>query len=74
MAMKIWKSVSLGITIEIDYDKCVGTGKCIEECPSEVFALEDGKAICPGVDDCIECCVCVEACPEEAITHSSCAE
>jgi NAD-dependent dihydropyrimidine dehydrogenase PreA subunit len=74
MAMKIWKSVSLGITLEIDYDKCQGHGKCVEECPGEVFELEDHKSTCPGIDDCIECCACIDACPESAIKHSSCEE
>ena len=72
MAIKLWKSISLGLKIEIDYDKCKGSGKCVEECPSEVFEIVDGKATCPGVDDCIECCACVEFCPENAISHSSC--
>jgi NAD-dependent dihydropyrimidine dehydrogenase PreA subunit len=54
MAIKLWKSDSLGITIEIDYDKCKGHGNCLEECPSEVFYLVDDKATCPGIDDCIK--------------------
>ena len=72
MAIKLWKSDTLGISIEIDYDKCAGHGNCVEECPSEVFDVVDGKATCPGVNDCIECCACVEACLESAIKHSSC--
>lgn len=72
MAIKLWKSDSLGITIEIDYDKCKGHGTCVEECPSEVFDLVEDKATCPGIDDCIECCACVESCPEDAIKHSTC--
>lgn len=72
MAIKTWKSDESDVTIEIDYDKCKGHGNCVDECPSEVFKLVDGKATCPGIDDCIECCVCVEGCPESAIKHSSC--
>ena len=69
MAMKVWKSDTLGLTIEIDYEKCKGHGNCVTECPAEVFDLEDDKATCPGIDDCIECCACVEACPEGALNY-----
>ena len=72
MTEKLWNSELLGLSIKIDYDECKGHGNCIDECPSDVFALENDKAICPGIDDCIECCACVEACPETAIIHSSC--
>jgi NAD-dependent dihydropyrimidine dehydrogenase PreA subunit len=74
MVKKIWNSISLNLNIEIDYEKCKGHGKCVDECPSEVFDVVDGKAIAPGVDDCIDCCACVEACPENAVKHSSCTD
>jgi NAD-dependent dihydropyrimidine dehydrogenase PreA subunit len=72
MAIKTWKSDELGITIEIDYDKCEGYAECVSVCPSDVFEVVDGKATAPNIDDCIECCACVEACPANAIKHSSC--
>ena len=72
MAIRIWKSSLLGVTIEIDYEKCKGHGKCVEECPSEVFDVVASKATCPAIDDCVECCACVDTCPENAIKHSSC--
>ncbi len=60
------------MTIKVDYDKCDGTATCVEDCPTDVYELEDGKAVAPRVDDCIECCLCVESCPNDAIEHSSC--
>jgi NAD-dependent dihydropyrimidine dehydrogenase PreA subunit len=70
--MKAWKSDLLGITIEIDHDKCKGHSRCVDECPSDVFVLADNKSICISIDDCVECCVCTDACPEAAIKNSSC--
>ncbi|KAA0000736.1 MAG: ferredoxin family protein [Thermoplasmata archaeon] len=58
--------------IKIDYDKCNGAAKCVEDCPVDVYELVDGKAAAPKIDDCIECCVCVSSCPNGAIEHSSC--
>ncbi|MFP4170116.1 MAG: ferredoxin family protein [Methanomassiliicoccales archaeon] len=72
MAVKKWSSEELGLDIEIDYDLCVGHGDCVEECPTDVYELQDGKAVVVDIDECIECCVCVDACPEGAIKHSSC--
>lgn len=59
-------------TIEIDEDKCIGAGECVNACPTSVFELVDGKAHAVNVSDCSECCACVDACPTGAITHSSC--
>jgi NAD-dependent dihydropyrimidine dehydrogenase PreA subunit len=72
MTIKIFESKSLGLTIEIDHEKCQGHSNCVDECPSDVFELIDGKSACIAIDDCVECCVCVDACPEKAIKHSSC--
>lgn len=74
MVIKSWESESLGITIEIDYGKCKGSGKCVEECPSDVFLIVNDKCMCLTIDDCVDCCACVDACPEGAIKHSSCLE
>jgi NAD-dependent dihydropyrimidine dehydrogenase PreA subunit len=72
MTIKSWKSELLSLTIEIDYELCKGHGKCVTECPSDVFELINGKSACITIDDCVECCECVDACPENAIRHSSC--
>ena len=70
MSIKTWQGDD--VTIHVDYDRCSGHGECVDQCPSEVYELENGKAVPTGITDCIECCTCVEVCPENAITHSSC--
>ena len=72
MVVKTWKSDELGVTIEIDHDKCEGYAECVSVCPADVFEIVDEKATAPNVDECAECCACVEACPVNAIKHSSC--
>jgi len=72
LTVKKYESDALGITTEIDHDKCIGAGECVDVCPTEVFELVDGKATAPNIDECIECCACVEACPTQAIKHTSC--
>ena len=70
MAIKTWKSDA--VTIKVDNDKCKGHGECVDECPSEVYELQDDKTVPVQIDACIECCACVEGCPEGAIDHSAC--
>ena len=70
--MPEYKSDSLGITIEIDHEKCDGDGECVDICPAEVFEMQNEKSVVINIDECTECCACVEACPQEAIKHSSC--
>ena len=70
MAVKTWQNDD--VTIKVDYDKCKGLGDCAENCPGEVYDVEDGKAVAARIDDCVECCTCVQVCPELAIEHSSC--
>jgi len=52
---------------QVDEDKCVGCGLCVDVCPVEAITLEDDKA---KVDEnkCTECGQCVEECPNEAIS------
>lgn len=70
--VKKWTSATLGITIEIDYDKCTGVGECVRVCPTAVYKLENGKSVVENIDNCIQCCACVVACPRGAIKHSTC--
>ncbi len=49
-------------SIELLTAKCTGCGMCIEVCPHEVFALQDGKAIILDRDRCMECGACVNNC------------
>ena len=72
MAVKEYVSESLGITIKVDLELCNGASECIEICPTDVYELQDGKAVAVNIDDCTECCLCVDACPQKALVHSSC--
>ncbi|MBE0524368.1 MAG: 4Fe-4S binding protein [Methanosarcinales archaeon] len=70
--MAVKKYEANGIVIEIDLDKCMGAGECVDVCPVEVFELVDEKSTAPNIVECTECCLCVDSCPADAITHSSC--
>jgi len=61
-----------GITIKIDYDKCKGHSECIDNCPADVYELQNEKAVPVAIEGCVQCCTCVSVCPEQAIEHSAC--
>lgn len=50
--------------IEVDQEKCIRCGKCVEICPSGVIELNP-YPIRKG--DCIRCYYCEKVCPQEAI-------
>ena len=54
--------------VEVDAEKCVGCGECIEVCPVDVFELQDKKSVPVNEEECLGCESCVEVCDEEAIT------
>lgn len=70
MAEIVWNSGD--VNIAVNNDLCKGHGECAENCPADVYDIEDGKAVAARISDCVECCTCVEVCPEKAIEHSSC--
>jgi len=51
---------------EVDKEKCLGDGNCVEVCPVDAITIENEKAVIN--DDCIACGACVAECPEEAIS------
>lgn len=55
--------------IEVDKQKCIGCGKCVNICPVSVIKIgEDKRAEIKDKDDrCIVCGGCIESCPEKAI-------
>lgn len=60
----------------IDYEKCVGCGKCVEYCKLGVYAFEEkgGKkvSVVKKPNNCVVFCTgCQEQCPEGAISHPS---
>lgn len=52
--------------IEIDESKCIGCGKCVEDCVSDRLVIRDGKAVYRK--RCIKCGHCVAICPTGAVT------
>jgi len=54
--------------IEVDVEKCIGCGDCVDVCPVDVYEMKDEKSVPVNAEECIDCESCVEACEQEAIT------
>ena len=54
--------------VEVDEEKCVGCGECMEICPVDVYEIQDEKSVPVNGEECLGCESCVEVCEEEAIT------
>jgi uncharacterized protein (DUF362 family)/ferredoxin len=51
---------------KLEYDKCIGCGKCAESCPPHIIKITGGRAVFPTAG-CISCFCCQEMCPVHAI-------
>ncbi len=58
----------MGYKPEVDEEKCVGCGECVDVCPVDVYELQDDKAVPVNAEECIGCESCVEVCEQDAIT------
>jgi NAD-dependent dihydropyrimidine dehydrogenase PreA subunit len=58
----------MGWSVTVDESKCTGCEECVDNCPVEVFEIEDGKSKPVNEDECLGCETCVEVCEEDAIT------
>lgn len=58
-------------TLSLDRERCVGCGACLEVCPHQVLALDNGKAVVARRDACMECGACAINCPVQAISVES---
>ena len=55
-------------TVEVDEEKCIGCGECVEICPVDVYEMQNEKSVPVNADECIGCESCVEVCEQDAIT------
>jgi NAD-dependent dihydropyrimidine dehydrogenase PreA subunit len=55
------------VTLNLNSEKCIGCGMCINVCPHGVFSIEQGKAKVIERDFCMECGACEKNCPAAAI-------
>lgn len=58
----------MGYKVTVDEEKCIGCGSCVDICPSEVYELQNEKAVVVNVEECVGCESCVESCEQGAIT------
>ena len=58
----------MGYNVNVDAEKCVGCGECVDVCPVEVYEINDGKSSPENAEDCLGCESCVEVCESNAIT------
>jgi len=72
---KIVKAKSLGLYEPvslhpvIDYDKCIGSGACVNACPEkDILGLLNGKSVTINASRCVGHGACFHACPVEAIS------
>ncbi len=59
------------VEIVIDEDACVGCGSCVEDCPNDVYEMDEGKnkTKVVKVGDWMACLSCHEICPAQAMEH-----
>ena len=55
-------------TLELDVEKCIGCGRCLEVCPHTVFATDGKKVRIQDKELCMECGACQMNCPVDAIS------
>ena len=54
--------------VEVDVEKCIGCGDCVDVCPVDVYEMHDEKSVPVNAEECIGCESCIESCKQETIT------
>ena len=54
--------------IEVDEEKCIGCGECVDICPVDVYEMQDEKSVPVNEEECIGCESCIEVCEQDAIS------
>lgn len=54
--------------VEVDQEKCIGCGECVDVCPVDVYEMQDEKSVPVNAEECIGCESCIEVCEQDAIT------
>jgi len=55
---------------QVNQEKCMGCGQCIDVCPANAISMVNGIASIE-TNLCKECGICVQACPYEAVYSES---
>ncbi|MFO7557262.1 MAG: 4Fe-4S binding protein [Desulfobacterales bacterium] len=53
---------------EVNAEKCIGCGECVEICPVDVYEIQDEKSVVVNEAECVGCESCIEVCEQDAIT------
>ncbi len=55
-------------TLQLDQDRCIGCGACVQVCPHRILELKAGKVFIRDSDLCMECGACARNCPAQALS------
>lgn len=44
---------------EVNTEKCIGCGECVEVCPVDVYELQDEKSVPVNAEECLGCESCI---------------
>ena len=69
--MKGFRYLDNVTTLQLDQLACIGCGRCLEVCPHQVFAPDNGRVQLADRDACMECGACALNCPVKAISVDS---
>jgi ferredoxin len=53
--------------MNVDSNKCIGCGTCVEDCFAKAISLIEGKAV-HSEEKCKGCGRCVSVCPQHAVS------